>query len=211
MSGDPTAAQHVLSIPELLLLVFLETDNPGAFGRTNRTWRQVARDPVNLTKHFERRYYPFEIMNELLRRPSVFLKIPTLVEVRAIDWRAGTISRSLFGRIFCLRRSRFLCICGPTSDVRDSRCSRLPNLLRRLQPSSISAERAKVVFSGAHFRSRLSRKTAQDLCCHIPPPYSGLTPDCSGAAGIYEVSRCLHSDTAKSDWLQAFYRRPTLA
>lgn len=81
MSGSETAAQRALAVPELLLHVFLELDNPGNFGRMARLWRQVARDPINLCKHFERRYYPFEILNELLRRPSVYMKVPELVEV----------------------------------------------------------------------------------------------------------------------------------
>jgi hypothetical protein len=81
MSGDLTAAQRVLSTPELLLEVFLVLDKPGHFGVVNKTFREIARDPVNLIKHFERRYYPFEIMYELLSRPSVYQKVDNLVQV----------------------------------------------------------------------------------------------------------------------------------
>lgn len=81
MSGNLTAARRVLSTPELLLEVFLVLDKPGHFGVVNKTFREIARDPVNLTKHFERRYYPFEIMYELLLRPSVYQKVDNLVQV----------------------------------------------------------------------------------------------------------------------------------
>ena len=81
MSGDLTAAQRVLGTPELLLEVFLDLDNPGSFGRTNRIFRDVARDLTNLVKHFERRYYPFEILNQLLMRPSVCRKAESLINV----------------------------------------------------------------------------------------------------------------------------------
>lgn len=83
MSGDLTAAQRVLDTPELLLEIFLDLDNPGSFGRVNRIYRDVARDVTNLVKHFERRYYPFEILNQLLMRPSVYKKADSLIDVRS--------------------------------------------------------------------------------------------------------------------------------
>lgn len=82
MSCDLTPAQRVLYTPELLLEIFLKIDNPGHFGRVNRTFRAVARDALNIAKHFEARYYPFEILHELLMRPSVYQDEWTYIDVR---------------------------------------------------------------------------------------------------------------------------------
>lgn len=82
MSYGWTAARSVLNTPELLQLVFLELDNPGDFGRVNKTFRAVARDAINIAKHFERRFYPYEIVHELLILPSVYQGMESIIEAR---------------------------------------------------------------------------------------------------------------------------------
>lgn len=70
MSHLQTAAQRALSIPEILFHVFVEVHQPSNFSRVNKSWRGVALDPLNVSKHYERRYWPFEIVHGLLSEPG---------------------------------------------------------------------------------------------------------------------------------------------
>lgn len=82
MPSTKSAVQRVLDVPEILLLIFLELDNPGNFGRVNRRFRETSTDYFNIARHFEQRYYPFEIMSELLMRVSVHKERLDLIAVR---------------------------------------------------------------------------------------------------------------------------------
>ena len=66
-----SAARRALGVPEILGHVFLELDSPWAFTAVSRAFHATAKKPINIRHHFERRYYPSEILFELIRRPSI--------------------------------------------------------------------------------------------------------------------------------------------
>ena len=82
-----SAAHRALGVPEILGHVFLELDSPWAFTAVSRAFHATAKKPVNIRHHFERRYYPAEILFELIRRPSIAR--PELAKVRIPRSHAG--------------------------------------------------------------------------------------------------------------------------
>ena len=82
MSATKSAMQRVLEMPEMLLPIFLELDVPDQFARVNRLFRETSMNYVNIAKHFEYRFYPFEIMAQFLPRVKLHKERLDLLAVR---------------------------------------------------------------------------------------------------------------------------------
>ena len=82
MSATKSAMQRVLEMPEMLLPIFLELDVPDQFARVNRLFRETSMNYVNIAKHFEHRFYPFEIMAQFLPRVKLHKERLDLLAVR---------------------------------------------------------------------------------------------------------------------------------
>lgn len=65
------------------LLIFLELDESGDFARVHRSFRAIASDYAHIAHHFEWRFYPFEIICELMARLSVHKERLDLIQVCA--------------------------------------------------------------------------------------------------------------------------------